>query len=131
VDSTTHTVQYIYNDNGSVASVLYPDGAREDYTYTAGNLLETLTNTLSDGTVLETYVYEYDLNRNLLSKQDAKGTTTYTYDPIGRVLTVTEPSGKLTEYAFDAAGNRSTQTVTETGEDESVTVIRTTTSGTA
>ncbi|MDD4096262.1 MAG: hypothetical protein PHP22_08495, partial [Oscillospiraceae bacterium] len=65
VDSTTHTVIYTYNDNGSVASVLYPDGAREDYTYTVGNLLETLTNTLSDGTVLETYVYTYDLARNL------------------------------------------------------------------
>ena len=126
VDLTTHTVQYTYNDNGSVQSVLYPDGAREDYTYTAGNLLETLTNTLSDGTVLETYVYTYDISRNLLTKQDAKGTTAYTYDPLSRVLTVTEPSGKLTEYTYDGAGNRSTQTVTETGEDESVTVIRTT-----
>jgi len=125
-DLTTHMVQYTYNDNGSVASVLYPDGAREDYTYTAGNLLETLTNTLSDGTVLETYVYTYDLARNLLIKQDAKGTTTYTYDSLGRVLTVTEPSGKLTEYTYDGSGNRSTQTVTETVEGGAISIVRTT-----
>jgi len=31
---------------------------------------------------------------------------------LGRVSSVTEPDGRVTEYEFDAAGNRLTETVT-------------------
>ncbi len=31
-------------------------------------------------------------------------------------MTVSEPGGKLTEYAYDGAGNRLTETVTESSE---------------
>jgi RHS repeat-associated protein len=56
----------------------------------------------------------------MLSKLDAKGTTSYTYDKLNRLLTVIEPSGKVTSYTFDASGNRSTETVT-VGSDTIVT----------
>jgi len=105
------TTVYNFNDNGSVQSVVYSDGSREDYTYTIDNLLDTLTNTKADGTVIDTYSYTYDTAHNMLTKEDARGTTAYTYDILNRLLTVTEPSGKTTSYTFDASGNRLTQTI--------------------
>ena len=69
------TTVYNFNDNGSVQSVVYSDGSREDYTYTIDNLLDTLTNTKADGTVIDTYHYTYDTAHNMLSKEDARGTT--------------------------------------------------------
>jgi RHS repeat-associated protein len=106
------TTVYHYNDNGSVQSVVYSDGSREDYTYTSDNHLDTLTNTKADATVIDTYSYTYDAAHNMLTKVDARGTTAYTYDSLNRLLTVTEPSGKITGYTYDASGNRLTETDT-------------------
>ncbi|MEN6314698.1 MAG: DUF1308 domain-containing protein [Clostridiaceae bacterium] len=101
---------YEYYANGSRKNVIYPGGAREDYTYYNDGLLWTLTNKNSDGTVLDSYSYEYDAAHNQTQKTDGKGITTYTYDALNRLLTVTEPAGKCTTYAYDAAGNRISET---------------------
>lgn len=34
------------------------------------------------------------------------GKTTYKYDTLGRVIEVTYPDGKKTQYTYDSAGNR-------------------------
>ena len=39
------------------------------------------------------------------------GQTTYAYDSLGRVTTVTQPNGVTTQYSYDAAGNRTSQTI--------------------
>jgi len=106
-------VVYEYYDNGSRKNIVYPNGAREEYEYFKNNLLKTLTNKKIDGTVLESYTYTYDGAHNQTSKTDGKGTTSYTYDKLNRLEKVTEPSGKTTEYTFDAAGNRESEIVTE------------------
>jgi len=54
------------------------------------------------------------------SKVDKMGTTSYTYDSLNRLLTTSEPSGKVTAYSFDASGNRESQTETS-GSDVTVT----------
>ncbi|MDD4403001.1 MAG: hypothetical protein PHI24_14430, partial [Desulfitobacteriaceae bacterium] len=110
------SVVYHYNDNGSVASVVYPGGAREDYQYNADNTLALLTNKKADSTLLESYSYTYDRARRLISKTDRKGVTTYTYDELGRLKTVTEPGNKVTTYTYDAAGNRETELLTVNGK---------------
>ncbi|HCC07105.1 MAG TPA: hypothetical protein DEP72_02915, partial [Clostridiales bacterium] len=114
------TTTYTYYDNGSKESVVYSDGSREDYTYYTDNLNKTLTNKKSDGTIIDTYNYTYDEAHNQTSKTDAKGVTTYTYDSVNRLESVTEPSvtepsGTVTKYSYDKAGNRSTQVVTSNG----------------
>ena len=55
-----------------------------------------------------------------MTKLELKGTTSYVYDTLGRLASVTEPGGKLTEYKFDRAGNRLTQTATD-GSDVTIT----------
>jgi RHS repeat-associated protein len=78
-------------------------------------LLESLTNTDKNGVEIDSYSYEYDNNGNITAKHDVKGTTSYLYDDLNRLRTVTEPGGKATAYTYDAAGNRKTEVITLNG----------------
>ena len=115
VVSGSDTTTYEYYDNGNRESLTYPNGLTAEYTYYADNSLHTLAN-MNGGTYLSTYNYAYDANGNLLTVLDIDGTTTYTYDELNRLESVTEPGGKVTEYTFDASGNRATEEVTDAGD---------------
>ncbi len=106
-DKTT----YIYNNDGSRKSVIYNSGAKEEYTYYNDGLVKTLINKKADGTVIDSYTYTYDAAHNQVTKSDSKGLTSYTYDSLERLESVTEPNGRVSGYTFDAAGNRLTETV--------------------
>jgi RHS repeat-associated protein len=117
--STTPT-QYEYYDNGALERITYANGAKEEYAYFDDGNLETLQNKLPSGAVTDSYSYTYDGAGNQTSKTEtiagvSKGVTSYTYDDLSRLKTVTEPNGKSTVYAFDKAGNRKTETITENG----------------
>ncbi|MCZ8518602.1 MULTISPECIES: S8 family serine peptidase [Paenibacillus] len=110
------TAVYVYNDNGSTKSVAYPNGSKEEYTYYKNNQLRTLLN-YQGSSVLDSYSYTYDASYNQISKTEMmhgvnKGTTQFTYDSLNRLESVQEPDGKLTEYTYDASGNRVTEKVT-------------------
>ena len=81
------------------------------YAYYADNRLHTLANMINS-IYLSTFNYAYDGDGNMLTKLELKGTTEYTYDALGKVSSVTEPDGRVTEYEFDAAGKRLSETVT-------------------
>ena len=105
---------YTYDGGGRKTSVTYPNGAQTTFTYDSSNRLTQLTN---NGTS-DVYTYTYDAAGNQTSKTEtvantARGTTTYQYDALNRLETVTEPGGKSTEYVYDAAGNRTSENVTE------------------
>ncbi len=51
-------------------------------------------------------VYEYTLNGELKEKQDPSGRTSYEYDAMGMLKTVTLPGGVTIAYVLDAAGRR-------------------------
>jgi RHS repeat-associated protein len=74
-----------------------------------------LTNKKPNGSIIEAYNYGYDANGNISQKVDGKGTTAYTYDKLNRVLTISEPGGKVTTYEYDTAGNRSSETTVQSG----------------
>jgi RHS repeat-associated protein len=130
VDQTGFTLNYTYNTQGRLAAVL--DGTNTpivQYTYNTNGLLTTEQN--ANGTTTK---YGYDLNGNVTSIANSNGAVTnsdyaYTYDPVGRVSTMTtvgvtttygyDLDGQLTsvttptrsiQYAYDDAGNRTSVT---------------------
>lgn len=115
------TTVYNYNDDGSKNSVVYSDGSREDYTYYTDGQLNTLVNKKANGAEISRYSYTYDAAHNILSKTDSKGITSFAYDALNRIATITEPNGKAIAYTYDAAGNRETESTTI----NSVTTVKT------
>ena len=114
--NAANIAEYDYHKNGAAKSVIYAGGAREDYTYYPDGRLKTLVNKDNNGVAFESYVYTYDANGNMLSKEDKKGRTSYTYDNLNRLKKVNEEYiGKTTEYIYDKLGNRNYVTIKENG----------------
>lgn len=68
-----------------------------------------------DSPILDTYSYTYDEENNLTSETKASGKTIYTYDPLNRIQTVTEPQRRTTVYSYDGSGNRLTKSIDYNG----------------
>jgi RHS repeat-associated protein len=50
--------------------------------------------------------YTYTGNGELASKADGSGTTTYNYDELGNLMTVSLPTGKVIDYVIDGQNRR-------------------------
>ncbi len=85
------------------------------HTYDKADRLTSLTNA-KGGTTVSSYTYTYDANGNRESQVEKNGgtteTTTYTYDDLDRLATITYPvdatytNGRVVEYGYDGVGNR-------------------------
>lgn len=85
---------------------------KTSYTFDGRNLLTGIINTNPDGTNKK-YYYNYDPEGLLTRKQEPKGTTTYRYNGDKQLVSMTEPSGRVTGYTYDRAGNRRSQRVAD------------------
>lgn len=62
---------------------------------------------LKDGAPLFDTRFDYDKSGNLTKRADSEhGSDTYTYDPMGRILAHTDPTGQIKQYLNDPAGDR-------------------------
>jgi RHS repeat-associated protein len=124
------TVTYTYDDANRIASVTDWDSRVTNYTYDASGRIGsfTLPNGITttfgyddasrttsvdhmDGlTPVAQLDYTFDDLGNRLTKVDAAGTETYTYDALSRVTNVAYPGGASTGYTYDKHGNRLTKT---------------------
>jgi len=83
-------------------------------------------------------IYTYDQVGNRISMTDPAGTTSYTYDYLHRLISVTNPDNKTISYQYDASGNRTQLTdpasnitaYTYDGDNRLVTVVQGTASTT-
>jgi RHS repeat-associated protein len=74
------------------------------YSYDAADRQTTITDYVSGGSALATYVYKYDNANRVTSEKDAEGTASFTYDNANELTGV---SGSRTEsYTYDSNGNR-------------------------
>jgi YD repeat-containing protein len=113
-----------YSDGSSVAYTYDGDGNLTRRVLTAGTSVETTTyspDPLNRITQVAysptggTTNYTYDSVGNMLTMQDAGGTVTYGYDPANRLTSLAEPGGsctaptsKCTTYSYDIDDNRTT-----------------------
>jgi len=92
--------QYTYDGNGNRTAVTGPGGLVEA-TYDAQDRL------LTYGTA----TYTYTANGELAIKTVGGQTTTYGYDTLGNLITVTQPSGQVITYTVDGRGRRVRKTI--------------------
>ncbi|WP_053955207.1 RHS repeat-associated core domain-containing protein [Inediibacterium massiliense] len=102
---TTKTITYDYDENGNRKAINYEGGITEEYNYDQNNNLTTIINRKSNGDILSSYSYIYDLESRKKAKTDHYGTTYYEYYSTGQIKTVEEPD-KTSIYKYDHVGNR-------------------------
>ncbi|MCC3595807.1 MULTISPECIES: putative Ig domain-containing protein [unclassified Microcoleus] len=130
-DAESQQTDFEYDKNGRRVAVELPLTQRSVTTYDEVGNVKTVTDFNGD-----TITYGYDAENRLSSKQfapgsgetpvtftytqsgqiktvvDARGTTTFNYDELGRLVSRKDPdgpylaSGATIEYKYDAAGNR-------------------------
>lgn len=112
VEYNGQNTQYDYDANGNQIKMIHSNGMKTSYTFDGRNLLTGIINTNPDGTNKK-YYYNYDPEGLLTKKQEPKGTTTYRYNGDKQLVSMTEPSGRVTSYTYDRAGNRRNQKVAD------------------
>jgi RHS repeat-associated protein len=115
---------YTYWPDDLLRTVAYPNGVVASYGYDKADRLLSLTN-VKDGATLSSYSYTYSPNGNRLTQTETNGglteTTSYTYDALNRLRTVTYPAdtafpqGRVVTYGYDAVGNRISEQTREPG----------------
>ncbi|WP_261556721.1 RHS repeat-associated core domain-containing protein [Frankia tisae] len=89
-------------DNGErLHELVTGTGVTVDYSYTGNDRLTGVN--YSDTTTDLTFVYDHA--GNLIERDDAAGTTTYGYDGLSRLTSMTLPDSSTTTYTYDAASN--------------------------
>jgi RHS repeat-associated protein len=76
------------------------------YSYDAADRQTTITDYVSGGSALATYVYSYDNANRVTTMVDSDGTYTYTYDNGNELTNVDKGGTQVESYTYDSNGNR-------------------------
>jgi RHS repeat-associated protein len=118
-DWANRVTTYSYDAASNLVKMTSPNHVVTTYSYDADNRMIDLTNTGPNG-VISAFQYTRDAAGNRTSVVSSgsnvdAGTTSYTYDNMGRLTAVTYPDGSSTTYSYDSAGNRSQMVQTVNG----------------
>lgn len=100
---TTLETSYTYDANSNMLTKTNPLNQTTSYDYDNANRLVEIDYSTAYTHDVD---YTYDANGDRLSMVDVMGTTTYTYDEVGRPITITVPGPITTAYRYDLDGNR-------------------------
>ena len=101
-DALDRATGYGYDAAGNLTSLALPSGATTTLTYDAAD--ERTKQTYSDGKT-PTVSYTYDPDGRRATMADGTGTTSYSYDGLGRVTGQTNGHGQSVGYGYDPVGN--------------------------
>ena len=76
------------------------------YVYDAADRQTTITDYVSGGSALATYIYSYDKSDRVTTMVDSDGTYTYTYDNSDELTNVDKNGTQVDSYSYDLNGNR-------------------------
>ena len=102
-DALGHTTRYTYDASGNRATQVDAMGRTTSYEYNARGQLTRIVYPAPDPAVVFSY---NDATGQRISMDDGIGRTTWNYDALGRVTSVTDPFGKTVAYEYDNVGNR-------------------------
>jgi RHS repeat-associated protein len=97
---------YAYDAAGNLTAMNQPNRTFSTYGYDAANRLLQVTN-LSKGQVLSSFGYTLDKVGNRLQITSSQGNVArYGYDDLYRLTSWIDPASHVTNYVYDAVGNR-------------------------
>ncbi|MEZ5406191.1 MAG: RHS repeat-associated core domain-containing protein [Verrucomicrobiia bacterium] len=97
-DPEEHTTSLGHNQAGQLTFLKTPTGQTTTYTYNNRNLIESVTWPAG-----QTFTLNYDPAGQLEKLTEEDGDTTYTYDKVGRPLTITKDGQTITRQ-YDSLG---------------------------
>lgn len=107
------SVKYGYDECGRLVSKVFASGLAAKYAYDARGHVTEITN-MRGSEVIESVKAAYDGNGNKISAlwnraglPEDSGLFEYSYDPAGRLSSVSKDGVRLKDYEYDAFGNRS------------------------
>jgi YD repeat-containing protein len=126
LDAKGNLTRYAYHPDGALASITYPDGSHENWSYDSqGNRVSWInrrrqtiwyTNDVLGRVIARAYpdgvvhTFDYDAQGNLAGYTDPLGATTQEFDADGRLAKITYPGNRWLGYTYDAAGRRALMT---------------------
>ncbi len=109
------TVSYTYDSAERLATETQIDGTVLSYQYDRmGNKTQLTVNHKGEETITR---YTYDGLNRLSTVIDATGTTTYSYDKVGNLDTVTAPNGNVTDYDYTSVNQLWQLTITNASNE--------------
>lgn len=98
-----HSSRYSYDPVGNLARKIMADGSTIQYDYDSNNRLKEINYPN-----MSRVAFDYDNNGNRTYMHDSSGSTSYLYDNLNRLTSVTRSvygNDYETQYAYDAASN--------------------------
>jgi RHS repeat-associated protein len=106
-DELGHTVSKTYDAEGRLSSVTDRNGRLRTFAYDAEDHLTSETWFAADGiSIVDTLVYVYNTQGQLITASDASGAYSFSYDANNRISNVSNPFGVTLSFTYDANGNR-------------------------
>lgn len=98
---------YQYDGAGRLLTRTLSSGAQTSYAWDDANRLTQITNSSASGAPVSQTSYTRDNVGNILTKSEGASITSYTYDPMYRLLSATGPVAAWNDvYTYDKNGNR-------------------------
>ena len=127
-DAKTQLTTTTYDALNRVSLVTYQDSSNVQYGYDQGangkGRLSSITDRSSTQAITSQISYTYEAHGRLASETRVIGAATfltqYGYDPLGRLTSITYPSGLILTYSLDTLGRVSGITSTRNGQAASL-----------
>ncbi|WDL95507.1 RHS repeat-associated core domain-containing protein [Alicyclobacillus sp. ALC3] len=122
--SGSQLAQYNYNEQGLNDTVVLGNGLKEAFRYDGNLRLKSLVIENSASAAVGDYEYSYDADGNLtkvVNGQDGSTIASYGYDAMNRLTTEVTPSGDTVTYTYDPMGNILSKAVQPSGSSTSTT----------